>query len=70
MKWRGYEMDHNTWEPMDNLLTGEVQAEARSVRTAALQRDHVGVAKHVLLTLQAALLEERGRDTSGRNEAL
>lgn len=54
---------------MDNSLTGEVQAEARTVRTAALQRGRAGISKHVLVTLQPAL-EERGLDTSGRKEAL
>lgn len=57
------------WETWDNLLTTEVQSEARQVRTSALLRNLAELSKHVVVTLKAAL-EERGLETSGSKEAL
>lgn len=69
VKWVGYDIDHNSWETWDNLLTTEVQSEARQVRTSALLRNLGELSKHVVVTLKAAL-EERGLDTSGSKAAL
>ena len=36
IKWQGYGEDRNTWEPWENLLTDEVQADARTAKDKAL----------------------------------
>uniref|UniRef100_A0A7S0LKV4 SAP domain-containing protein n=1 Tax=Coccolithus braarudii TaxID=221442 RepID=A0A7S0LKV4_9EUKA len=68
-QWQNYSIDRNTWEPWEHLLTAEVQAEARRVRTAALPRDVGGLGKMVVVTLKAAL-EERGPETVGAKAVL
>ena len=55
VKWRGYGEDRNTWEPWENLLTPQVQAEAQRVRDDFLPRTQAGLMKLTLPTIRAAM---------------
>ena len=69
VKWKGYSEESNTWEPWENLLTPEVQAEAKKVRDEALPRTEAGLKKLTLPPLKAAL-EERGLEVTGQKAQL
>ena len=69
VKWKFYGEDRNTWEPWDNLLTPASQAEAASVREAALPRTEAGLKKLTLPTIKKAL-ENRGLDPVGLKQQL
>ena len=64
VKWRNYGQDRNTWEPWENLLSSEVQAEAQRVRDAFLPRSEAGLMKLTLPTIRAAL-KHRSLDLVG-----
>jgi len=55
VKWKDYDDNRNTWEPWANLLTPELQAEARAVKEAALPHDEVGLRKMTVPFLKEAL---------------
>ena len=69
VKWKGYGDDRNTWEPWENLLTPELQAEAKAAKEAALPHDEAGLNKVTVPFLKEAL-EARGLATAGRKAEL
>ena len=69
VKWCGYSEDRNTWEPWENLLSHEVQAEAQRVRNDFLPRTQVGLMKLTLPTIRAATAL-RSLDPVGRKADL
>jgi len=64
LKWKGYGEDRNTWEPLGNLRTPVLVAEARRVREASLPTTQEGLMNVTVVALKA-VLEARGRDSSG-----
>lgn len=64
VKWKGYGEDGNTWEPWENLLTAQVQQEARKVKDASLPTSMQGLNKLTLPRLRSAL-QDRGLETTG-----
>lgn len=66
VRWKGYDEDRNSWEPVENFTTDAVLREAASVRYAAV-RDATSVSTFTLHTLQA-VLADKGLDTSGRKQ--
>ena len=69
VKWKNYGEDRNTWEPWENLLTPEVQAEAKQVKESSLPTDSTGLSKLTVARLRDAL-SSRGQDSTGLKAVL
>ena len=65
VKWKDHGEDRNTWEPWGNLLTADVQEDARKVKDAALptvaKKLTVPLLRHAL---QSGVIRLPGQSTS------